>query len=418
MSYYGKNVLQLQDGINYVVGQCGSGRTNLVRAVQFAILGCTDVPRRILINDHHRRECLRRKENASCEVEVDLWINDQKYLCKSIAMLNEKDEITHSTTVNLEIDQAMTLEKYKLIYLNCLNLEFDEEDFNKYQSTRIWNALSKYMHRNIKEGLKMVILYQVMDHFDALTRRNFQTALLEYEMEQIIVIDAINQEYQNNPKYNIIHVVEYGVGSSKIVKPFDDERALKIEAEIFVGKLDSAILLFDAKKNLGGIAEQIELLTRKIDQETAQFSLHIKEMTAIMAQYYVKKDLARANVYGSRIAEKVLAVKLAVQVKLVLEKTSNLLYLANTDEKSAETLLTAVELVRKVRGIIHCVLPTIEHDLGNIESSLNEIAKGIFKENKIENNTYPVSDQVDAILNKTFQDAELEVKEKVAHPIS
>jgi hypothetical protein len=255
-----------------------------------------------------------------------------------------------------------------------------------------------------------VILDQAMDHFDALTRRNFQTVLLELEMEQIIVIDAVNQEYQDNPQYKIIRV-ECGELESTIIDPSDREK--KIDVKTIVSSANRVIdLRVEPKNNLDYVAGQIKVQIKKVDAEIAQFSLRMNEMIAIRAQYYAKKDLVRANVYGGRIAERGAIIKLAVQAKLSLEKTQNLFYIANTEAKSAETLVTAVELVRKVRGMIHCILPTIEHDLGNIESLLNEIVKDIFKENRIEENNYPVREQVDTILKKALNDAELEVKEK------
>ena len=52
-------------------GSCGSGKTNLIRALEFALFGKTrDRSTPSLISDLHRRDCEKRGATPGCEVSA------------------------------------------------------------------------------------------------------------------------------------------------------------------------------------------------------------------------------------------------------------------------------------------------------------------------------------------------------------
>jgi chromosome segregation ATPase len=50
VSFYGRQTLRFDKGMNYIIGLGGSGKTNMARALQFALLGYSDLPKKNLIN--------------------------------------------------------------------------------------------------------------------------------------------------------------------------------------------------------------------------------------------------------------------------------------------------------------------------------------------------------------------------------
>lgn len=229
MSYYGKHVLRLQGGINFIVGSCGSGRTNLARAIQFAVLGSFEFQRKSLINFFHRRECHETGGYPFCEVEVNLEIDGTEYLCRSRVEIDEKTQIEASSYLSLEVDHIINPESYELIYLSRHSLfdEAEREHHNDRISDGLRDALFRRLNLNIAAGIKTAILDQVFDHFTYEQRKKIRLSLAELPMEQLIIIDNVEPENQERYRCRVYHVEDDMKNKSKIISPLtgkQDER--------------------------------------------------------------------------------------------------------------------------------------------------------------------------------------------------
>ncbi len=76
--------------------------------------------------------------------------------------------------------------------------------------------------------------------------------------------------------------------------------------------------------------------------------------------YFSKKDSARAGVYGCLLAEEFVAAKKFTQVRLALEKTAGIILGIQGIQEAENTvnaLGTAIEVLRRVRAVIHYPMP-------------------------------------------------------------
>jgi len=217
-SFYGKHVLQLQKGVNVVVGPCGSGKTNLTRAFRFAVFGYVDIPRKRLINFKHMQECLEKKSrNPSCEVKVEVQLKDRESLFQSRFSLIGEKEIRQVSTVDSDVDNLITSESFKHIYLNPLNLEF-EEHRDDSMANRITFAVIKHLNLNVEAGIKMAILDGILECLTVDYKEKLLSFIDELAIEQVTIMSSwFPRDLEDHP-FRIHNIELDKENCSKIVK--------------------------------------------------------------------------------------------------------------------------------------------------------------------------------------------------------
>jgi hypothetical protein len=405
LSYYGKHVLKLKAGVNYIIGSCGSRRTNLVRAFQFAVLGYCDIPKRTLFNYFHIEDMREKNKTAFCEVETKLLHQDRVYVCKSSMHLDIEGRIKQKTTISEEIDKIINSKDFEFIYLNSLKMKYREEDTNESGSIRIWNAVLEYLAENMRLYIRLAILDQVMDHFDHATTERMQNCISRLPFEQIIVIDNGARERPNQNPHNIV-MVQDQKGSSIISYPKDcNENKQKVtKSSVFKVPTDGYIGFEDSPKLL-------EYEIQKIEKAIAEFYARIQKTQSIINKYYAQKDIARANLYCCNLAEKITILKTSVKAHLYLSKTVHLLYLSLVRSRLSINLPISIELIRIVRSLIHCLLPEVENQLENVEKII-EKKMSEFAEFYSIINQQDVHSRVEKILEMIDKEADEQIKTK------
>jgi len=222
MSYYGKHVLQLEKGINYITGHCGSGRTNLAKALLFAVLGSREFKREDIVNVFHMKECREAGKEVSCEAEATLKIDAKTYVCRNKLSINEKDQIEQHASLPLAVDRFISPGNYELIYIDGLSLSEQADRKRKPRSAPlcagIWKALLERLASNMEADIKMAILDQTFTHFTSEYRRKAHEYLAEFPMEQLIIIQSEAPELESG--YRLLHVGEY-TDETKIASKID-----------------------------------------------------------------------------------------------------------------------------------------------------------------------------------------------------
>jgi len=175
MSFYGEHQFQFKDGFNLILGSGGSGKTNLARALKFAVLGQTEYLYSNLINHQHRQECSENAQKAFCQVGASIQYKGREYLVKSEFSLTGEDEIRRSTFVPLGLDKIITPRNFKLIYLEPLDLEksVNEEKKESAVSERMVDAVSHLLGINVKLEIKMAIIDGVLALLTETKTENF-----------------------------------------------------------------------------------------------------------------------------------------------------------------------------------------------------------------------------------------------------
>jgi hypothetical protein len=370
-SYYGKHVIKLEPGVNYIVGSCGSGRTNIARAFQFAVLGYCDYPKITLVNHFHKEDMREENKTAFCEVEAKILHENRIYICKSSLQLNTKGRIKQTTTINSEIDKTIESQNFGLIYLNPLKMRCRKKDVNELGSVKIWNALWGYLAENRRLNLGLVILDQVMYHFDYATTERMQNCLSKLPFDQIILIDNGTRASQDKNPHNTVMVID-NKGSSTIRYPINSNEDEQIEnkSPVFPNPADSEV-------NFENTPKLLECETKNIEKSIIEFYGKIQKTQSIINQYTTQKDFTRAKIYSCNLSEKKSILKTTIKAQILINRITHLLSLYLIKPRFFINLPISIELLRMARGLIQCLMPEVEQKLERvvkiIEKRVNEL---------------------------------------------
>ena len=112
-SFRGVHGFRFVEGFNLIQGTGGSGKTNLVRALEFALFGKTrDGSTRGLISDLHRRDCEKRGATPGCEVSA-VFRCDGRDLRVKRRLLDSGDGLKQMLVVDSEFIDMISPEGFE-----------------------------------------------------------------------------------------------------------------------------------------------------------------------------------------------------------------------------------------------------------------------------------------------------------------
>lgn len=221
-SFYGKHRIQLDRGLNVILGPAGSGKTNLARAFAFAVLGHTDIflgyrgiPRSRLINSRHGR----KSKAPLCHVKVEVEHEGKEYVGQNTLSLDE-GKMKQSLIVDSVIDEIITSRTFKHVYLDPIILEeYEERHKNLSHGVRMTQQIIKHLNLNLKAGIRMAILDGPDMHLALDHRGKLLKLILELPMEQVILMRSLfTRELETHPS-KIHHVkFDWENDSSKFIE--------------------------------------------------------------------------------------------------------------------------------------------------------------------------------------------------------
>ena len=186
-SYRGIHSFLFFRGFNIILGSGGSGKTNLVRSLEFALFGRTrGQSDRSLINDSHRGDCERRGVILRCEVSA-VFRGDGKDLTVKRRLLDGHDGLKQVVVSDSDLLGRFSVGGFE-------RMVFKEQDIEPLgglstsESTLIivLNALA----RNIDDGIGMVFLDGVFGRLANEAKVELLARLKELGLEQIIVFES------------------------------------------------------------------------------------------------------------------------------------------------------------------------------------------------------------------------------------
>ena len=176
------------EGFNLIQGTGGSGKTNLIRALEFALFGKTRAgSTRSLISDLHRRDCEKQGATPECEVSA-VFRCDGRDLTIKRRLLDRVDGLKQTMMVDSKFIDMISPERFERMVIKEGNVE-PLGGLSRGESIRVYVLNS--VARNLCEGIGIVILdcvFCMLAHeksFELLSR------LGSVGLEQIILLEPL-----------------------------------------------------------------------------------------------------------------------------------------------------------------------------------------------------------------------------------
>jgi len=206
MSFYGKSELVCGEGLNFVIGPSGSGKSNLWKACVFAIIGRSSGrfdPLSGLINNKHREET----STPSCRAEVE-FTHEGKRLSAACSLKVDAGEVVQSHRVSLDIDN-FAIPAWTCLYVDAEMMDqLYQEHKEDWSTGKRWaHLIMKNLQRNA-ENVKSAIIDGAFEYLNPDYPEKILTFADELPMEQLIVmVKTLPGNLQNHP--HTIHQIEY-----------------------------------------------------------------------------------------------------------------------------------------------------------------------------------------------------------------
>ena len=198
-SFRDVHVFRFVEGFNLVQGTGGSGKTNLVMALEFALFGKTrDRSTPSLINDLHRRDCEKRGATPECEVSA-VFRCDGRDLTIKRRLLDGMDGLKQTVMVDSEFIDMISPERFDKMLIRMEEIE-PLGGLSRGESTLV--SVLNSVARNFCDGVGVVMLDCV---FCMLTRENsfeLLSILGSVGLEQIILLEPLSLDRSLMDRFN------------------------------------------------------------------------------------------------------------------------------------------------------------------------------------------------------------------------
>ncbi len=199
-SFWGVHSFRFCGGFNLVQGSGGSGKTNLVRSLEFALFGRTrDQPVSSLINDLHRGDCEKWGATPSCEVSAVFRCGGRDFMVKR-KLLDCREGLKQIMVFDSDVIDIVSPESFEKMFIREQDIEpLGGLSLGESTPIIVLNALA----RNIYDGISMVFLDDVFGRLANEAKIELLARLNNFGLEQIIVFEsfvfekALLEEYES-----------------------------------------------------------------------------------------------------------------------------------------------------------------------------------------------------------------------------
>ena len=186
--FFGEWEFHFKEGFNLVLGPGGTGKTILVNAFKFAVLRQTELPIADLINSQHKEQCLGKGCRVFGGAEATVQYEGKEYLAKNEVSLNEKGEIAQSSLVPLKLAEILTPTRFECLHLTP-RLDWETEVRTEEAiSKRLTFAIAKRLLTNIRLGLRMAIIEDVLGFMTGKEREDLIVLIRKMNLDQVIFL--------------------------------------------------------------------------------------------------------------------------------------------------------------------------------------------------------------------------------------
>ena len=187
-SFRGVHGFRFVEGFNLIQGSGGSGKTNLVRAIEFALFGTTrDRSTPSLISDLHRRDCEKRGAPPGCEVSA-VFRCDERDLTIKRRLMDRMDGLKQTVMVDSELIDMISPEGFDKMVIREQDMEpFGGLSMGERTLVYVLNSVA----RNLSGGVSMVMLDCVFCRLAREKSFELLSKLISSGLEQIILLEPL-----------------------------------------------------------------------------------------------------------------------------------------------------------------------------------------------------------------------------------
>lgn len=205
-SFYGRHHFCFKKGINIVQSDSGVGKTNLCKAIEFALFGSIGLPlyeSTSLINMRKVEETVDENEWTGCAVNLRIIENNEMYWRnRRFSTYGEHDGTEKLFFSNLA-PKMNSLEYNEFVYVVDL-AKYGDEGSNESIGKNMLSGLDKIITQNTGRGFGFLFIDDSLDRFSTCNREKAFNMLAESTLDQIIILAGSIQEIPVSIASNII----------------------------------------------------------------------------------------------------------------------------------------------------------------------------------------------------------------------
>jgi hypothetical protein len=208
-SFYGTHDFSFKKGINVITSDSGIGKTNLCKAIEFALFGTTNMGQREvnnIINKKRIDEADSKLEYIGCQVTLFIEDNNSKVhrleRMFSIPWKNNVSEDLHYSTPFPKITKP-DYDRY--MYVEDLS-QFAEDSLDHSIGERMLKGLNNRISKKNDTFNDILILDAALDRFSSKYHEKALQILTESEPEQTLLFVGITQEIPLSIASKYIHL--------------------------------------------------------------------------------------------------------------------------------------------------------------------------------------------------------------------
>jgi hypothetical protein len=211
-SFYGKHRFEFNHGLNIIYGGSGSGKTNLCRAVEFALFGGLWRNIEHPINLLHDEEQKEKDKLRSSEVTIEIVVDKDVYMIeRSISLSDWPEGEKYCEYLYYDCSPEKRLTQKEFYDHICLNefSELDDHDGSSSAGQRTAMSLREKVARNLERGVNMVIIDNATGRMARDGKDGLYTELAQTGLDQLILLESnhrFTQTFLDEFKPRIFHL--------------------------------------------------------------------------------------------------------------------------------------------------------------------------------------------------------------------
>jgi AAA15 family ATPase/GTPase len=208
-SFYGTHTFCLEKGINVIQSDSGIGKTNLCKAIEFALLGTINMnePEATnIINNRRIEEADSKLEYIGCQVRLHIEDNHSKlHRIERMFSIPWKNNISEDLHYSDQFPKITRSEYNRHIYVDDIS-QLTEDSQDRSIEQRMLKGLHHLTSKKNGTFKDILLLDDVLDRFSSKNYEHALSILSDSELEQILLFVGNTQKIPTSIVSNYIQL--------------------------------------------------------------------------------------------------------------------------------------------------------------------------------------------------------------------